>query len=97
MPPESKPSGNSSDPYYKEQRAKRVDYTDSARINICSDDSSTCYVVIASINHHFDDSDQENTTVTTIHFENGGYLTFGSAPIPGSGTDQHGKNWFLTW
>jgi hypothetical protein len=95
--PTPTPSGSPNDEFYKEQRAKRQDYSESSSISACSVDSGNCYSLVADINHHFDGEGKEMVTVEQVHFENGGYLVFGSAPIPGGGTDQHGKDWSFGW
>jgi hypothetical protein len=91
------PSGSPNDELFKEQRANRQGYSESASINACSEGSGNCYALAADINHHFDDQGNEAVTVERIHFENGGYLDFGGAPIPGGGTDSKGNNWTFGW
>lgn len=90
-------SGSPNDGLYKEQRANRQDYSESASISACSDNSGTCYSLTADISHHFDDHGKETVAVERIHFDNGGYLDFGGAPIPGGGTDSKGNGWTFGW
>ncbi len=79
------------DKIYSEQRFNKEPYTSSETINACSD--SGCYAVVATIHHEFEKNGTEHKTVEQINFENGGYLNFGSAPLPGGGTDQSGRDW----
>jgi hypothetical protein len=91
------PSGSPNDELYKEQRANRLGYSESASISACSESSGNCYALVADINHTFDDQGKETVTVERVHFDNGGYLDFGAAPIPGGGTDSKGNDWTFEW
>ncbi len=81
------------DKIYSEQRFNKEPYTSSETISACSDDSGSCYSVVGTIYHTFEKDGTEHKSVEQIDFENGGYLTFGGAPLPGSGTDQKGRGW----
>ncbi len=81
------------DKIYSEQRFNKESYTSSETINACSDDSGNCYAVVATIYHVFEKNGTEHKSVEQINFDNGGYLNFGGAPLPGGGTDQRGRNW----
>ena len=81
------------DKIYSEQRFNKESYTSSETINACSENAGNCYDVVATIYHTFDKDGTEHKSVEQINFDNGGYLTFGDAPLPGSGTDQKGNDW----
>ncbi len=81
------------DKIYSEQRFNKEPYTSSETISACSDNSGSCYSVVATIYHTFEKDGTEHKSVEQIDFDNGGYLTFGGAPLPGSGTDQKGNSW----
>jgi hypothetical protein len=79
------------DKIYSEERLNRQPYTSSETIQACSD--SGCYSLVATIHHEFERDGTEHKAVEEIHFDNGGHLTFGGAPLPGAGTDQRGRVW----
>lgn len=81
------------DKIYSEQRFNKEPYTSSETISACSDDSRNCYSVVGTIYHTFEKDGTEHKFVEQIGFDNGGYLTFGDASLPGSGTDQKGNGW----
>ena len=85
------PNTTETDKIYAEQRLDKKPYTSSETIEACSD--SGCYSVAATIHHEFEQDGTEHKTVEQIHFDNGGHLEFGGAPLPGSGTDQRDRVW----
>jgi hypothetical protein len=87
------PSGSPNDELYREQRKKRQGYTESATITACQ---SSCYSLAADLTHRFTD-DGARVFVKQIHFPNGGYKAFDGAIIPGSGSDNQGRDWSFTW
>lgn len=66
------------------------DLSGSATIDACSDESGSCYSL---------DADIDDGSITTVHFNNGGYLNV-NADIDSSGdasdTDQDGHSWTFT-
>jgi len=80
------------DKIYSDQRFNKQPYTSSETIQACSE-SESCYSVVATIDHSFDQDGTEHKYVERFDFDNGGYLTFGGAPLPGSGSDQEGRVW----
>ncbi|MBU6431598.1 MAG: hypothetical protein KGJ58_00280 [Patescibacteria group bacterium] len=81
------------DKIYSEQRFNKEPYASFETISACSDNSGSCHSVVATIYHTFEKDGTEHKSVEQIDFDNGGYLTFGGAPLPGSGTDQKGNGW----
>ena len=80
------------DKIYTKQRFNKEPYTSSETIQACSE-SGSCYSVVATIDHSFDKDGTEHKYVERFDFDNGGYLTFSGATLPGSGTDQEGRDW----
>src|SRR5215471_6963135 len=78
LPPSS---GSSNDALYKEQRAKRQNYSERGTINACSEDSGNCYPLTADLEHEFDERGGEVVYVQRIYFSNAGYLDFGGVTI----------------
>src|SRR5262245_28380174 len=95
--PSAAAAGSPNDALYSEQRTKRQDYSETETINACSEDSGSCYSLVADLEHHFDSQGRETVFVEQIHFPNGGHLSFGGATIPGGGTDTKGRAWTFAW
>jgi hypothetical protein len=95
--PAPSPSGSPNDGLYKQQRAKRQNYSETEAINACSESSGSCYSLVADLEHEFDEHGTEVVYVQRIHFPNGGYLDFGGATIPGGGTDTKERAWSFAW
>src|SRR5262249_5652313 len=91
------PSGSPNDQTYRQERVKRQPYSETEGIQACSESAANCYSLTADLDHEFDSHRHETVYVRRIYFPNGGWLDFGNATIPGSGTDKRDNTWSFGW